>query len=362
MTVNEMNAKACIILEDGTIFYGQSIGACKKVYVELVFTTANVGYQEVLTDPSYQGQGIVFTTPHVGMTGINFDDNESDKVLAGAAIMRSCTSMTHHPAARYTLQEFFVLHQMVAVEDVDTRALVRYIREQGTCFATIDVVPSSFETKKEAHVTLHQKEKIDAPLFTKYHIAVIDYGVKKSILHALRKRGCNITLLPPSFSYDDIQKIVADGVVLSNGPFSPYDHPLTEIKKILRAHIPTMGICLGHQLIALSLGGNVKKMIHGHRGINHPVIDVMTKKVYVTAQNHGYVVDECPQHSGLQVMMRSLIDHTIAGLRHKDLPIITFQGHPEGGAGPTDVEILFDQFLTLVEKKRCLKIRTFNQY
>ena len=351
----QMDCEARITLDDGSVFYGNSIGTCHSAYLELVFTTANFGYQEILTDPSYQGQGVVFTTPHVGITGVNDDDSESDKVSVGAALMRSCALQTYHPDAKCPLKDYFILHRIVAITDVDTRALVKHIRKIGTCYAKIDMIPSDEDKRNHCVINMQYKKKIDDLFLYQYHVAIIDYGVKTSILKALKERRCKITLLPPSFSYDEIQMLDIDGVVLSNGPSSPYHHSIDEVKKILYAAIPTMGICLGHQIIALALGLKVVKMHQGHRGINHPVYDQKTAKVFITAQNHGYVVVE-NSFVDVEVRMRSLMDHTIAGLCHNTFPIITFQGHPEGGAGPKEIEILFDEFITFLKERACQKI------
>lgn len=338
-----MKKNALLALEDGTIFYGESIGASGKFLGEAVFNTAMTGYQEILTDPSYAGQIIVFTTPHIGNVGINFEDQESEKIWAGGVIMRSYSSYVSNWRSQATLKDMLVHQDKIGISGIDTRALAHHIREKGTqkCFVTAG--------ETDAHFA------VDLPLLKaksatsgRFHVAVMDFGVKRSILQKLEEAGCRVTQVTPACSFDEIMSLNVDGVVLSNGPGDPADYDLGTIKRLVESAVPQFGICLGHQLLARACGAKTVKMRAGHHGTNHPIVDIETKRVLISSQNHNYVVDENSLPSCLKVTHRSLFDGTIAGIRRIDRPVFGFQGHPEASGGPHDFNFLFDNFVKMI--------------
>ncbi|PAD65020.1 carbamoyl phosphate synthase small subunit [Bacillus siamensis] len=341
--------KGYLVLEDGTSFGGdlEKEACCVG---EAVFFTGMTGYQEVLTDPSYKGQIIVFTYPLIGNYGINEKDLESKIPQVKAVVVyEACEHFSHHEAVS-SLREYLNKWNIPLLTEVDTRAVVKTIRSGGTMNAavsTTEEVPAASGTENPAE--LAQAEEITSMGDGDRHIALIDFGYKKSIASSLVKRGCKVTVVP-YHQMNAVYDIRPDGIVLSNGPgdpkaIAPY---MDRIKALLNA-FPALGICLGHQLIALAFGGNTYKLPFGHRGANHPVIDRKTKRVFMTSQNHSYVVDEASiDQNELSIRFHHVNDTSVEGLIHSRLPVISVQFHPEAHPGPAESEWIFDEFLEKV--------------
>ena len=307
--------KAKLILENGMVFEGKAFGHLKDSVGEVVFTTGMTGYQEVLTDPSYYGQIVTMTYPLIGNYGINLEDMESDSPKVRGFIVREKCNLPNNFRCELELEDFLKQNKIVGLEGIDTRAL------------------TTVTTKKS--YTVEGKGK---------HVAVIDFGIKQNILRCFKKRGCKLTVFPADTKAEDILAINPDLVFLSNGPGDPEDLPevIENIKKIVGKK-PIVGICLGHQLLGLTLGGQTAKLKFGHRGCNHPVKDLETNKVTITSQNHGYVVQTLPED--VEATHININDGTIEGMKHKKLPIFSVQFHPEASAGPQDSEYIFDKFM-----------------
>lgn len=368
------------MLADGTVFFGTSIGKHSTTIGEICFNTAMTGYQEILTDPSYAGQIITFTTPHIGNVGCNDDDFEAEKPYCSGLIVRELPTLPSNFRSQMSLQQWLEKHNISGIAGVDTRALTRHIRKNGAQNAIIvsgkqDMTSDAWDKQlKEAKETLSKAPsmkgldlakavttkksyewseglwKLDASPRTKasaYHVVAIDYGVKHNILRCLAERGLRITVVPATSGFDDVMKHKPDGIFLSNGPGDPAAtgvYALPVITKLMETGIPIFGICLGHQLLGLALGGKTEKMPQGHRGANHPVKDLQSGKVIITSQNHGFVVSKDALPANVEVTHTSLFDGTIQGLRHKTKPIFCMQGHPEASPGPHDSQYLFDTF------------------
>lgn len=348
-----------LILEDGTVFEGVIFGSQQKVVGEVVFNTGMTGYQEILTDPSYHGQIVVMTFPMIGNYGINQFDVESDRPKVKGLIVREACTTPNNWMSQETLEEYLRKNNITAIEGIDTRALTRKIREKGTM---IGLITPCFPDKEEIdqlkeytirnpvdNVTTKQVHTIpgEGP-----HIAVIDFGVKKNIIESLRRRGCRITIFPAKSDAHEILSVNPDGVLLSNGPGDPKDNvEAIETIKTLVERKPVFGICLGHQLLALAAGADTHKLKYGHRGCNHPVVDLTRGRTYITSQNHGYAVKETsvdPQK--IEITHKNLNDGTVEGLKYKDRPVFSVQFHPEACPGPSDTEFIFDEFLALVKQ------------
>jgi carbamoyl-phosphate synthase small subunit len=392
-----MARKAILVLEDGSVYEGHAFGAKATTYGEVVFSTSMTGYQEMLTDPSYAGQILVPTYPLIGNYGINESDFESRQIqVRGFAVREYCLQPSHWQSTR-TLQEFLLAYGIPGISDIDTRALTRHLRSSGVMMGIL----SSEMTIEEASAELKTLPRYDSVNFVhqvsteksyewqsnapatatmpslslpgasavarrsrsklgeiprsrseqapQFHIAVIDYGLKYNILRILRQLGCRATAIPCTASAKDISALNPDGVVLSPGPGDPA--LLDDIAETVRNLIgkkPIMGICLGHQLIGKALGAQTFKLKFGHRGGNHPVRDLATGRVYITAQNHGYAIDADTLKGGLKVSHINLNDGTVEGLRHRDLPILSIQYHSEASPGPLDNMYLFERFLEMV--------------
>ncbi|MGW8457599.1 carbamoyl phosphate synthase small subunit [Bacillus atrophaeus] len=343
-----------LVLEDGTSFSGELDGN-ENCTGEAVFFTGMTGYQEVLTDPSYTGQIIVFTYPLIGNYGINENDFESKKPhIKAAVVYEACEHFSHHEAV-YSLKEYLNKWNIPLLSHVDTRAVVKKIRTKGTMSAAVTT------SKTEAVLSLQPGNVADQASAQQIttegdgnrHIALIDFGYKKSIASALVKRGCKVTVIPYQ-QMETVYQIKPDGIVLSNGPgdpkaIKPY---MDQIKNIV-SRFPTLGICLGHQLIALAFGGNTYKLPFGHRGANHPVIDRKTNQVFMTSQNHSYVVDENSiNDQELSIRFHHVNDTSVEGLSHKKLPVMSVQFHPEAHPGPAESEWIFDDYLKNVTPAR----------
>lgn len=378
-----MRKRALLVLEDGSIFHGESIGVDGKTVGEVVFNTALTGYQEILTDPSYAKQLVTLTYPHIGNVGVNVEDEEANTIFAAGLIVKDVPLLHSNWRAEMSLTDYLLQRHIIAIADLDTRRLTRLIREKGAQSACIIAgdEPSASEALQAAKdfsglqgLDLAQevttKEPYEWSLGTwtleaddrqtsmdkakaEFHVVAYDYGIKKNILCMLAERGCHVTVVPAKTPAHDVLDMQPDGVFLSNGPGDPEpcDYAIEAIQQILRHHIPTFGICLGHQLLGLASGAKTAKMKFGHHGANHPVQDLATKRVMISSQNHGFVVDDTTLPPTLQATHRSLFDNTLQGMVRTDCPAMGFQGHPEASPGPQDVAPVFDQFIAMMREK-----------
>lgn len=353
--------KAFLILEDGTVFTGTSIGAVKEVISEIVFNTSMTGYLEVLTDPSYAGQAVVMTYPLIGNYGICYEDMESLKPWPDGYIVRELSRLPSNFRSEDSIQYFLKKHEIPGIAGIDTRALTKILREKGTMNGMIttnknydlDTVIARMKEYKTGNVVEKvtcDKKSVLAGAGKK--VALMDFGAKKNIAKSLNERGCEVTIYPAQTTAEEIIAANPDGIMLSNGPGDPKDCTaiIEEIKKLYESDIPIFAICLGHQLMALAAGGDTHKMKYGHRGGNHPVKDVKTGRVYISSQNHGYVVDiEKMDENIAEVGFVNVNDQTVEGLRYKGKNIFTVQFHPEASPGPQDSAYLFDEFMKMME-------------
>ncbi len=364
---------ALLALEDGQIFYGKSIGSTGETLGEVVFNTSMTGYQEILTDPSYTQQIVALTYPHIGNTGTNEVDQESSKVYAAGLIVRDLPLLHSNWRNTMPLDEYLKRNNIVAISDIDTRALTRHLRTNGSlkgCIVAgenIDEAAAIAKAQSFAGLKNTDLAKVVSTTQTytfsqgsyfletgefsdlevKFNVVVYDYGVKTNILRMLVDRGCHLTVVNAQTPVADILNTNPDGVFLSNGPGDPEpcEYAIENIKVLLEKNIPIFGICLGHQLLALASGAKTQKMKFGHHGANHPVQDVTSKQVMITSQNHGFAVAESNMPSQLQVTHRSLFDNTVQGVKVVGKKAFGFQGHPEASPGPHDVSGLFDTFI-----------------
>lgn len=355
--------KAFILLADGTIFHGKAVGGKEgSAFGEVCFNTGMTGYQEIFTDPSYFGQLMVTTNAHIGNYGTHSDEIESESVKIAGLICRNFSYVASRAIADDTLENFLAKNKVLAISDVDTRALVNYIRDNGAMNAVISTEVDDIDALKKQlaqvpdmkGLELASKVSTKEPYFygnenASYKIAALDIGIKKNILRNLEKRDCYIKVFPYNASFEEMQSFHPDGYFLSNGPGDP--EPLTEAiettKQILKTNKPLFGICLGHQVLALAHGISTYKMHHGHRGINHPIKNLLTGKGEITSQNHGFAInkEEAEAHPEVEITHVHLNDHTAAGIRIKNKPVFSVQYHPEASPGPHDASYLFDQFL-----------------
>lgn len=356
--------KAFLILEDGTVFAGTSIGAEKEVISEIVFNTSMTGYLEVLTDPSYAGQAVVMTYPLIGNYGVCYDDMESKKPWPDGFIVRELSRMPSNFRNNVSIQDFLKEHGIPGIAGIDTRALTKILREKGTMAGMITTNENyNIEDIKEKLKTYSTKgviEKVTCDEKSvlsggKFKVALLDFGAKNNIAKSLHDRGCEVEIYPAFASAQEIINSNPDGIMLSNGPGDPKDcvSIIEELKKLYNTNIPIFAICLGHQLMALATGADTHKMKYGHRGANHPVKDLVTGKVYISTQNHGYVVDAETVDSNIaDVRFINVNDETVEGLYFKNKSIFTVQFHPEACAGPEDTGFLFDEFIKMMEVKK----------
>ncbi|WP_336365845.1 glutamine-hydrolyzing carbamoyl-phosphate synthase small subunit [Marinobacter sp. C2H3] len=374
-----MSTPAILALADGSLFYGTSIGADGETSGEVVFNTAMTGYQEILTDPSYSRQIVTLTYPHIGNTGVNREDIESDRIQAAGLIIRDLPLMASSWRSEGRLDDYLRNSNIVGIADIDTRRLTRILRDKGSqngaivagenataeralelarAFPGLKGMDLAKVVTCENAYTWNQSEWTlgegygtqDAPRFK---VVAYDYGVKYNILRMLAARGCDITVVPAQTPAADVLAMNPDGVFLSNGPGDPEpcDYAIKAIQDILETDVPVFGICLGHQLLALASGAKTMKMGHGHHGANHPVQDLATGTVMITSQNHGFAVDESSLPANLQATHKSLFDGTLQGIRRTDKAAYSFQGHPEASPGPRDVAPLFDEFIRLMDAR-----------
>ena len=358
--------RAFLILEDGTVFNGKSIGSTRDAISEIVFNTSMTGYLEVLTDPSYAGQAVVMTYPLIGNYGIT-PDMESEKPWVDGYIVRELSRMPSNFRCEGTIQEFLEKHDIPGISGIDTRALTKILREKGTMNGMIttnenynveEIIP-----KLKAYTTGNVVEKVTCSkkqvlkslknVATPKKVALFDFGAKKNIAQSLRERGCDVTVYPANTTAEEILSSNPDGIMLSNGPGDPKDCTsiISEIRKLYESDTPIFAICLGHQLMALATGADTHKMKYGHRGGNHPVKDLRTGRVYISSQNHGYVVDT--EHLDGAIAKPAFVnvnDETNEGLEYVGKNIFTVQFHPEACPGPQDSSYLFDRFMEMMEK------------
>ncbi len=376
-----MSETAILVLEDGTVFEGESVGAPGLSVGEVVFNTAMTGYQEILTDPSYARQLVTLTYPHIGNTGCTEIDDEADQVWASGLIVRNVPRRPSSWRSEVALPEWLKPRGIVAIAEIDTRKLTRLLRDRGAqngavMAGDIDVdkaleaarkfpglkgmdlarVVSTAEqySWREGQLDLDRNTFVSSEL--KYKVVAYDFGVKRNILRMLAERGCDVTVVPAQTSAEDVLAMHPDGVFLSNGPGdpAPCDYAIAAIREFIARKIPTFGICLGHQLLGLAAGAQTMKMKFGHHGANHPVIDLGTNgenagRVMITSQNHGFAIDEATLPANVRVTHRSLFDGSNQGITLTDAPAFSFQGHPEASPGPHDVAPLFDRFVASMQ-------------
>ncbi|EHD20080.1 MULTISPECIES: glutamine-hydrolyzing carbamoyl-phosphate synthase small subunit [Brenneria] len=378
-----MIKSALLVLEDGTQFHGRAIGAEGSAVGEVVFNTSMTGYQEILTDPSYSRQIVTLTYPHIGNVGANDADEESPAIQAQGLVIRDLPLIASNYRSEESLSDYLKRHNIVAIADIDTRKLTRLLREKGAqsgCIIAGDAPDAALALEKARafpglkgmdlakEVTTAEsygwtqgswtlegglpaaKAQSELP----YHVVAYDYGVKRNILRLLVDRGCRLTVVPAQTPAEEVLKLDPDGIFLSNGPGDPQpcDYAIRAIKAFLDTDIPVFGICLGHQLLALASGAKTVKMKLGHHGGNHPVKDLDNNRVMITAQNHGFAVDENDLPATLRVTHKSLFDHTVQGIHRTDKAAFSFQGHPEASPGPHDAAPFFDHFIELIKTYR----------
>jgi len=367
---------ALLALADGTVFHGRAIGALGSAIGEVVFNTAMTGYQEILTDPSYAGQIVTLTYPHIGNTGVNGEDVESARVFAAGLVIRDLPAIESNWRATATLGDYLRSNNVIGIADIDTRKLTRILREKGAqngCIAAgptlgaaqvgdavakARAAPSMVGLDLAKDVSCTQSYEwseggwaLDGgfrkPPAAQFHVVAYDYGIKHNILRLLADRGCRLTVVPAQASANDVFALRPDGVFLSNGPGDPEPctYAVSAIRAIVDSGMPTFGICLGHQLLGLASGARTVKMKFGHHGANHPVLDRDTGQVLITSQNHGFAVDAATLPANVRITHVSLFDGSLQGIARTDRPAFGFQGHPEASPGPHDLKYLFDRFV-----------------
>ncbi len=376
-----MTEPAILALADGTVFEGISIGAAGRTIGEVVFNTAMTGYQEILTDPSYYRQLVTLTYPHIGNVGTNSDDFESGQIFAAGLIVRDVPEVYANWRADSSLGSFLKRGKTVAIAGIDTRRLTRIIRDGGAQGGCISAGPKIDQKESIAAARgfpglkgmdlarlVSTKDAFQwnqrsqwparpesfAKRIAQYHVVAYDFGVKRNILRMLADRDCRLTVVPATTPAEQVLPLRPDGIFLSNGPGDPEPctYAISAIERLLAEGLPTFGICLGHQLLALASGARTMKMKFGHHGAKHPVQDLTTKRVLITSQNHGFAVDEASLPANLQATHRSLFDGSLQGIARTDCPAFSFQGHPEASPGPHDVGPLFRRFVELMANRQ----------
>ncbi|MBK1886194.1 glutamine-hydrolyzing carbamoyl-phosphate synthase small subunit [Marinobacter sp. DY40_1A1] len=379
MRIQALSTPAILALADGSLFYGTAIGADGETSGEVVFNTAMTGYQEILTDPSYARQLVTLTYPHIGNTGVNEEDVESDRIQAAGLIIRDLPLVASNWRSTGSLDEYLRSNNIVGIADIDTRRLTRILRDKGSqSGAIVAGADATAERALELANAFPGLEGMDLAKVvscekpykwtqgdwtlgkgyaeggeTRFKVVAWDYGVKFNILRMLASRGCEVTVVPAQTPASEVLAMNPDGIFLSNGPGDPEpcDYAIKAIQEVLETEIPVFGICLGHQLLAIASGAKSMKMKHGHHGANHPVQRIPNGTVMITSQNHGFAVDEASLPAVLEVTHKSLFDGTLQGVRRTDKPAFSFQGHPEASPGPGDVASLFDEFVQLMEAR-----------
>ena len=376
-----MRQPALLVLEDGSLFHGESIGIEGQTSGEVVFNTSMTGYQEILTDPSYAQQIVTLTPSHVGNTGVNAEDVESKQVYASGLVIKNLPLLNSSWRSEQSLEDYLVSNKVVAIADIDTRRLTRILREKGAqngCIIAGDNIDEAaalalakqfpglkgMDLAKEVTTAaqyawsqssweLGEGYSDREAKLQSYHVVAYDFGVKHNILRMLTERGCKVTVVPAQTPAADVLAMSPDGVFLSNGPGDPEpcDYAITAITEILEQSVPIFGICLGHQLLSLASGAKTMKMKFGHHGANHPVQNISSKEVMITSQNHGFAVDETSLPANLAPTHRSLFDGSLQGVSRTDKPAFSFQGHPEASPGPHDVAPLFDNFIEMMKER-----------
>lgn len=367
-----MSEAAILVLADGSVFHGKALGVTGFTIGEVVFNTSMTGYQEILTDPSYTKQIVTLTYPHIGNTGTNNEDTESNQVYAAGLIIRDLPLQHSNFRSQSSLADYLKQNNIVAISEIDTRRLTRLLRDKGAqagCIMSGDIDEATALEFAKSFGSMAGKDlaqevtcaetyewiqgewqlgkgysNIDNPEF---HVVAYDFGVKHNILRMLAERGCKLTVVPAKTSAEAVLALNPDGIFLSNGPGDPEpcDYAIQAIQTLLQSKKPLFGICLGHQLLGLAVGGKTKKMSFGHHGANHPVQDLASQKVLITSQNHGFEVDEHSLPKNVRITHRSLFDNSVQGIELIDQPAFSFQGHPEASPGPNDVAYLFDKFI-----------------
>ena len=375
-----MNNSALLVLEDGSMFRGESIGADGESVGEVVFNTSMTGYQEILTDPSYRRQLVTLTYPHIGNTGINSEDEESSAVHAAGLIIRDLPMIASNWRSQESLQDYLQRNNIVAIANIDTRRLTTILREKGAqngCLITGSNIDESralaaaqafaglkgMDLAKEVTTaagycwdegvwSLEQGYQLVDDAQHDFHVVAYDFGVKRNILRMLVERGCRVTVVPAQTPAQDVLAMSPHGIFLSNGPGDPEPcvYAIEAIQQLLESAIPIFGICLGHQLLGLACGASSVKMKFGHHGANHPVQVIETGEVMISSQNHGFAVDEASLPPHLEATHRSLFDGSLQGIHHTRKPAFSFQGHPEASPGPHDVAPVFDHFIELMKQ------------
>ena len=359
---------AILLLEDGTVFHGKAVGKIGTTSGEICFNTGMTGYQEIFTDPSYFGQILVTATSHIGNYGVHPKEIESDSLKIAGLVCKKFSQLYSRASAGSSIQSYFEEHNIIGISDVDTRALVKYIRDKGAMNAVISSKISDLTKLKKVLNKVPSMDglELSSKVSTKnpyivgdetamYKVALLDLGVKKNIIRCLLERDCQVQVFPMNSTFEEITKWNPDGIMLSNGPGDPSAlmQPIQTTKDIITSTLPAFGICLGHQVIALASNLKTYKMHNGHRGVNHPVKNLKTGKCEITSQNHGFVVDmdEANARKNIEVTHVHLNDNTLAGLKIKGKKIFSVQFHPEASAGPNDSRYLFDDFINLMSNK-----------
>ncbi|MDY6955579.1 MAG: glutamine-hydrolyzing carbamoyl-phosphate synthase small subunit [Pseudomonadota bacterium] len=379
-----MSVSALLVLEDGSVFFGRSLGAAGISAGEVVFNTAMTGYQEVLTDASYHRQIVTLTYPHIGNVGVNAADAESDGIKVAGLVIRDASQIVSNWRAEQSISDYLAAQNVVAIAEIDTRRLTRLLRQKGALRGAIVAGESSrTDQAREAGLaaarafpgllgldlarevstpsafvweepTLSLDPEPRDPVSDRFHVVAYDFGIKRNILRLLVDEGCRVTVVPATTPAADVLAMAPDGVFLSNGPGDPEpcSYAISAIQTLLERQVPLFGICLGHQLLGLASGARTVKMKFGHHGANHPVMDLDAGRVLITSQNHGFALDESSLPAHLRATHRSLFDGTLQGVMRTDRPAFGFQGHPEASPGPHDVRPLFARFTEMMERQR----------
>lgn len=363
-----LSKTAILVLEDGRTFRGKAFGAEGETYGEMVFNTSMTGYQEILTDPSYAGQIICMTYPLIGNYGVNEEDVESRRPWVEGFVVKEASRISSNWRAEETLDSYLKRHKIVGIEQIDTRALVRHIRDKGAMRAVISTTdldeksllakvkesPEMNNRELASAVTIEKNYDYPAEAEEKYHVVAFDFGIKTNSLREFAKFGCKVTVVTAETPASEVLAMKPDGIFLSNGPGDPASMKsvVAEINKLTESNVPMFGICLGHQILGQVFGGTTYKLKFGHRGGNQPIKNLETGKVEITAHNHGFAVEAKSLPADVEVTHINLNDKTVAGLKHKKLPIFSVQYHPESAPGPHDSEYLFENFIKLMEKSK----------